>query len=166
MNKFHILIVFLISIGIHACGVYSFTGAEIEGKTINVHFIENKAATIAPSLSATFTEKLRQHILSLSSLSMLNNDNADYKMSGYFTQYNVTVAAIGDLESSARNRLTITVHIEFENKKDTKKSFEQDFTRFADFESSQNFQTVEKALIEQISDQLKDDIFNKAFVNW
>lgn len=156
----------LLSCIIGSCGIYSFTGAAIAGKTINVHFIENNAATIAPSLSATFTQKLRQHIMSLSSLTQLDNDQTDYDIRGAITKYDISVAAIQGTDVSAKNRLTIVVQIEFEDRLDAKNSFSQSFTRFADFPASQNFQSVENVLIEEITDQLKDDVFNRAFVNW
>lgn len=149
-----------------SCGVYSFTGAAIEGKTINVRFVENKARNVVPSLSATFTEKLRQRILSQTSLSQLNSDNADYDLQGEITDYTVTVASISGNETSSKNRLTITVNMVFVNTKNEKNSFTQSFSRFADFNADQNIQTVENVLIAAISDQLADDIFNKAFVNW
>jgi hypothetical protein len=151
---------------LNSCGIYSFTGAAIEGKTINIHFIENNARTVAPSLSSVFTEKLRQRILSQSSLAQVNSDNTDYDLSGEITAYDVSVAAISGTETSAKNRLTITVGITFVNKLSEKGGFTQNFTRFADFSSSQNIQTVETQLINTISDQLADDIFNRAFVNW
>ncbi|MCC7029277.1 MAG: LptE family protein [Chitinophagaceae bacterium] len=149
-----------------SCGVYSFTGAAIEGKTINVHFIENKARNAVPSLSASFTEKLRQRILSQTSLSQVNSDKTDYDLQGEITDYSVTVASISGTETSTKNRLTITVNMQFVNNKNEKNNFTQSFSRFADFNADQNIQTVENALIASISDQLADDIFNKAFVNW
>ena len=149
-----------------SCGFYSLTGAEVGGETINVHFIENKAPTVAPSLSATFTQKLRQHLTSVSSLAQVDNDKADYDIKGSITTYNITVASITGTETSARNRLTIGVNIIFENRLDKEKNFTQTFSRFADFSADNNFQSVESSLIEEITDQLKDDIFNRAFVNW
>ncbi len=163
MNK---VVLFIVLLGMSSCGIYSLSGAAIAGETINIHFIENNAPTVAPSLSATFTEKLRQHITSLSSLTQVDNDKADFDINGSITTYNVTVASISGTETSARNRLTIGVNIVFENRLDEKKNFTKTFSRFADFNANQNFQTVENSLIEQIADQLKDDIFNQAFVNW
>lgn len=162
----HLILYFIVIMLIQACGVYSFTGAAIEGKTINVHFIENKARNIVPSLSATFTEKLRQRILSQTSLSQINSEEADYDIQGDITDYNISVASITGTETSSKNRLTISVSIEFINRKNEKSNFTQTFSRFADFNANQNIQTVENALIATISDQLADDIFNKAFVNW
>ncbi len=165
-KKIYFVALALLAIVISSCGFYSLTGAAIGGDTINIHFIENQALTVAPTLSATFTQKLRQHITSLSSLAQIDNDNADYDMKGAITTYNITVAAISGNETSAKNRLTIGVNIEFENRQDKTKNFTQTFSRFADFDPNQNFQSVENALITEITDQLKDDIFNRAFVNW
>jgi hypothetical protein len=151
---------------VSSCGIYGFTGAAIEGKTINIHFIENNARVLVPSLSSVFTEKLRQRILSQSSLTQVNSEKTDYDISGQITSYDVSVASITGTETSAKNRLTITVNIKYVNKINEKAGFEQNFSRFADFSSTQNIQSVETQLISTISDQLADDIFNKAFVNW
>ena len=164
-NKGLWLFALTLSLTLTACGIYSFTGASVEGKTINIQFIENKAPNAPPTLSASFTNKLRNRILSQTSLAQLNNDNTDYSMQGEITEYSVTVASI-NADAAAKNRLTISVNIQYENKLNTKANFTQTFTRFADFPSSQNIQSVETQLITTISEQLADDIFNKAFVNW
>ncbi|MGI9191249.1 MAG: LptE family protein [Chitinophagaceae bacterium] len=165
-NKvFRLLLTLSLTLSLCACGIYSFTGASVEGKTINIHFIENKAPNAVPTLSASFTNKLRNRILSQTSLAQLNNDNTDYSIQGDITQYDVSVASI-NADAAAKNRLTISVNIQFENKLNPKANFTQGFTRFADFPSSQNIQSVETQLITTISEQLADDIFNKAFVNW
>ncbi len=153
---------------LNACGIYSFTGAAVEGKTINVHFIENRASNVVPSLSPTFTQKLQQKIASQTSLSQVNSDKTDYDLQAFISDYNISVASItgGEVSASSKNRLTITVNVQFENRKNEKSNFTQSFSRFADFNSSQDIQSVENSLINSITDELSDDIFNKAFVNW
>ena len=164
--KIKLVSLLLIALLFSSCGIYSFTGAAIEGKTINIHYIENNARSVVPSLSPTFTEKLRQRILSQTSLSQVNSDKTDYSIQGFISTYEVSVAAISGAELSTKNRLTIVVSIEFKNQNNEKNNFTQTFTRFADFDASVNVQNVETRLIADISDQLADDIFNKAFVNW
>lgn len=148
------------------CGIYSFSGATIEGKNINIHQLENKALNVVPSLSATLTEKIRNRILSQTGLAPVNTDNADYDMSGAITTYAVSVTAATGAQVASKNRLTISVQVNFKNRRNDKSSFSQTFTRFADFDASQILQSVETRLIEDIGTQLADDIFNKAFVNW
>jgi hypothetical protein len=99
-------------------------------------------------------------------LSQVNSEKTDYDLTGSITGYDVTVASVTGAEKSSMNRLTITVSIEFKNKLNEKSNFIQSFSRFQDFSSDKNIQNVEVKLISDISDQLADDIFNKAFVNW
>ncbi|HXS37579.1 MAG TPA: LptE family protein [Flavipsychrobacter sp.] len=147
-------------------GCYSFTGATIEGKTLNIHLLENHSRNIVPSLSATLTDKIRSRILSQTGLSPVNTDNADYDISGAITGYDVTVTGIQNTQVATKNRLTIAVQITFKNRLNDKASFNQTFTRFSDFDATQTLQNVESSLIDDIGNQLSDDIFNKAFVNW
>jgi hypothetical protein len=148
------------------CGIYSFSGASIEGKNINIHQLDNKARNVVPSLSSTLTEKLRGRILSQTGLAPVNRDDADYDMTGVITTYEVTVTGAQGVQVATKNRLTISIQVVFKNRINDKASFTQTFTRFADFDASQLLQSVEPALIDDIGSQLADDIFNKAFVNW
>ena len=150
------------------CGVYSFTGSSIEpgAKTVDVHYIENRAAIINPTLSQKLTQELRDKVTSQTRLAQVNSDNADYTIRGNITSYNISNAAVSNVENVAASRLTITVNITFKDNLDPKKNFEQSFSRSADYSASQDFNSVENQLVETINNQLTDDIFNKAFVNW
>lgn len=159
---FSALLILLIS----SCGVYSFTGANIEGKTINIHTLENRARNVVPTLSPALTNKIRSRIVSQTGLAPVNSDVADYDVKGTITQYDVTVSGVQNTQQANQNRLTISVNIEFENRLDDKLSFSQSFTRSSDFAATQTVQAAEAQLIEDIGNQLADDIFNKAFVNW
>jgi hypothetical protein len=162
----YFIVTILLLLGTQSCGVYSFTGATIEGKNINIKSLENRARNVVPSLSATLTDKIRSRILSQTGLSPATTDNADYEISGSITTYDVTVTGVQNTQVATKNRLTISVNIKFKNRLNPKANFTQVFTRFSDFDASQALQNVESALIEDIGNQLSDDIFNKAFVNW
>ena len=148
------------------CGVYSFSGATIEGKNINIHQLENKARNVEPSLASTLTDKLRSRILSQTGLSPVTKDDADYDMTGAITSYEVTVTGATGVQVATKNRLTLSVQITFKNRINEKSNFSQTFTRFSDFDATQILDNVKNALIDDIGNQLADDIFNKAFVNW
>ena len=148
------------------CGIYSFTGASIQGKTVNIRVLQNRARNLVPTLSASLTDRIRARIISQTGLAPVNTETADYDLSGAITAYEVTVTGVQNQAQAAQNRLTITLQISFVNRLDEKGSFEQSFTRFADFSASQTIQAVEAQLIETIGNELADDIFNRAFVNW
>ncbi len=145
---------------------YSFTGASIQGKTINIYTFENRAPNIVPTLAPTISEKVRNKILSQTGLAPKNTDDVDYIIKSAITGYNVTISGMQGATQASQNRLTISLEVEFINKLDEKQNFRQTFSRFADFQASQQLQSVENTLIEEICNQLSEDIFNKAFVNW
>ena len=148
------------------CGVYSFSGASVEGKTINIHALDNRARNVVPTLSPALTNKIRSRILSQTGLSPVTSNEADYDISGIISAYEVTVSGVQNTQTAALNRLNISVQVTFKNRLNEKADFTQTFTRFADFNASQSLQSVEARLIDDIGTQLADDIFNKAFVNW
>ena len=148
------------------CGVYSFSGATIEGKNIKIHQLDNKARNVEPSLASTLTDKLRSRILSQTGLSSVTRDDADYDMTGAITSYEVTVTGITGVQVASKNRLTLSIQVTFKNRLNEKANFSQSFTRFSDFDASQILDNVKTALIDDIGNQLADDIFKKAFVQW
>jgi outer membrane lipopolysaccharide assembly protein LptE/RlpB len=168
MGSFCNKILFLFAlILLSACGFYSFTGASISPniKTVSVQYFPNYSATIEPTLSQVFTERLKDYFLEQTNLS-LETELGDLNFSGEIVKYEVKPIAIQANEQAAQNRLTIAVKVKFENTKENNKNFEQRFFRYADYDSEQNLVEVEDILIEQITNELVEDIFNKAVVNW
>ncbi len=150
-----------------SCGVYSFTGASIptEAKTISVQHISNKAAIVQPSLSQVITDGLIDAFAGQTNLEMTENEG-DLSFSGYITKYQIKPMAIKANETASQNRLTIAIKLKYNNSFDDKQNFETTFTRYRDYASSENIVDVEEGLIEEISKELIEDVFNKAFVNW
>jgi hypothetical protein len=164
----HLLILLLsvLFLPLGGCHIYSLSGATIEGKNINIHQLDNKARNVVPSLSSTLTDKIRSRILSQTGLSPTTKDDADYDITGAIVTYDVSVTGVQGVQTATKNRLTVSLQITFKNRLNDKANFSQAFTRFSDFDASQILQDVETKLIEDIGNQLADDIFNKAFVNW
>lgn len=151
-----------------SCGVYSFSGASVDpgAQTVNVHYIENKAPYNNPTLSQKLTEGLRQKITSQARLTQVNSNQVDYVFTGAVTGYSTNTVAVQNVEQPATARLTITVKIDFKSNINPKNNFSQSFSRSADFAASKSLMDVQGALVDEISKQLIDDIFNRAFVNW
>lgn len=161
------ILILLLALQCTGCGVYSFTGASVapDVKTVSVDFFPNRASLVQPSLSQTFTEKLRDKFVSQTNLTLLES-GGDLTFSGTITDYSSVPIAIQGNEQAALNRLTISVKVKFENAKDPKQNFESSFSRYADYDSRQSLNTVELQLIGEICNQLVDDIFNRAVINW
>ena len=99
-------------------------------------------------------------------LRLINSPDADIVFTGAITNYKVDPVAFTGDDQAAQNRLTISLKVNYKNSKHPDEDWNSNFTRFADFDVSQNFADVEETLIQEITDQLIVDVFNKAFVNW
>jgi hypothetical protein len=146
---------------------YSFTGASISPnvKTVSISNFPNNASLVVPTLSRTVTDALRDYFTSQTNLNLVER-GGDLSLDGSITQYVVIPVAIQGNETAAMNRLTIAVSVKFVNKTDPKQNWETSFSRYQDYTSSLNLSTVQEGLIREITDQLVQDIFNKAVVNW
>ncbi len=149
---------------------YSFSGASIspDVKTVSVGFFPNRVqrgSTVNPALGQIFTEAIKDKIISQTSLQMLEN-GGDVEFSGEITGYQITPVAITGKQTAGLNRFTVTVHVKFSNNVDSKQDFDTSFSRYEDYPSTQDFSSVEDDLIKKIVENLTEDIFNKAFVNW
>jgi len=146
---------------------YSFTGADIpvEAKTFSVKYFQNNASLIQPMLSQKMTEGLRDRVLQQTPLTIINADG-DLSFEGEITNYTIQPVAIQGNETAQLTQLSVTVNVRFFNTFNPEKNFESSFTRFQQFSSTLNLSAVEDNLLDQITEELVDDIFNKALVNW
>ncbi len=163
-----LLLILSLVVALAGCKVnYSFTGASIppEVKTINIKYFPNNAKLVDPSLSQKLTDALRDKFSSETNL-MLVNTGGDLILEGSITDYNTTPVAIQGNDQAALNRLTIKIAVTYTNTIDDKMSFENTFSRYSDYSSTQNLQDVQGQLIDEINQMLVEDVFNKAVVNW
>lgn len=148
-------------------GGYSFTGASIppEAKSISVATFQNYASTVNPQLSQKLTDELRNMFSSQTSLNVVNSEG-DLQVSGEITAYTTRAASVSSQDEVSMNRFTITIKVKFVNQVDPKADFEQSFSRYKDYNASQDFSSVENSLMGQIVTELAEDVFNKSVVNW
>lgn len=149
-----------------SCGIYSFSGASIpaEAKTVSVDYFPNHAQLVNPLLSNNLTNALRDAMTNQTTLDLVES-GGDLSFEGEITDYKTTPVAITG-QTAAMNRLTITVKVRFSNHIDDSKDFEQSFSRYEDYPSNQDLNSVQESLTATIVEQLVEDIFNKALVNW
>lgn len=160
-NRFLLVLLFPLS----SC--YSFQDASVNPNlsTATVHFFENRAQLVNPNYSQLFTEALKDKILGETSLDLVTS-SADVEFKGSITKYEILPIAAQAGETAALNRLTINVEVECVNHLEEKENWTSRFSRYADFARETNFADVEDGLVTEVNEQLVDDIFRKAFVNW
>lgn len=157
----------LICTFLNSCGIYSFSGASVDpnAKTVSVLYFDNNAQLVIANLSQTFTDALKDKMLNATSLN-LTKTNGDIQFSGQITDYVIKPVAVQGNETASMNSLSITVKVSFVNKLNEKQNWEESFTSFVNFPTTQNVSDVQNDLIKQINDNLVYTIFNRAFSNW
>ena len=153
---------------VHSCGIYSFTGTSIQPdvKTVTINYFEYKALKVNPTLSNSLTESLKDKFRKMTRLEQVDMDG-DLEITGSVTGYDVRVMAVTANEVAAQNRLTVTVRIDFANRKYPEDDFQnKSFSAYADYDSTQSLDAVESTLCDEIIEKLCEDIFNATVANW
>ena len=168
MSRLLILAVLLMVQGCKTMKVnYSFSGVNISPdiNTVTIQYFPNRAPVVQAQLSQLFTDALIDKVQSNTSLELVPA-GGDVSFSGEIRNYETKPTAITGNETAARNRLTISIRVVYTNVMDPEQDFESTFSRYEEYDSSQNLADVEGELIDLILENILEDIFNKAFVNW
>lgn len=145
---------------VHSCGIYSFTGTSIQPdvKTVTINYFEYKALKVNPTLSNSLTESLKDKFRKMTRLEQVDMDG-DLEITGSVTGYDVRAMAVTANEVAAQNRLTVTVRIDFANRKYPEDDFQnKSFSAYADYDSTQSLDAVESTLCDEIIEKLCEDI--------
>lgn len=165
----------LLILSCQACGIYSFTGANIspDVKTISIDYFSNEAGDGPPNMSQQFTEMMKDYFQNNTNLAFDNAGNGDLQFSGAITGFSykpISPTASGnpnEPDVAGLQRLTITVSVQYANTKDDTYDFDKTFSFYADYNpSTTQLSAVEPDLINQIFDSIILDIFNASVANW
>ncbi len=165
---FHIVCLALAALCVSSCGIYSFSGTSIKSdvKSITIDLFEYKALKVNPTLSNDLTEAIRTQFRKMTSLEQVDVDG-DLEITGAITGYDVRASAIAAGDVAAQSRLTVTVKVNFTNRKYPEEDFtNKSFSAYADFDAANSLDAVESTLILEIIDKLVEDIFNATVAQW
>ena len=157
--------ILLVSYLLTSC--YSFKNVSMSPdlQTFYVGDFELKVQNAPATLDKEFTEDLKDKIRAQSRLELVEID-PDIFYEGAITRYRVTSVAPQPNETTAFNRLEISVKVEFYNAHDEDKDWVQSFSFFADYPADDILTDVQDELIDIIFEQILEDIFNKSFGDW
>ncbi|MEL6625753.1 MAG: LptE family protein [Bacteroidota bacterium] len=168
----HILRMFIFGVCVavlSSCSVsFNFTGGgtvDPRLKTLSIDNFLNEAPVVVPFLSQELNQQMQDRFLSQSNLT-LTSGSADIRISGIIRRYDLRPVAVTGNETASQNRLTIGVMIKYDNVVEPNESWEKDFSRFVDFDASEDFTSVEPDLIEEIVEQITQDVFTESVGNW
>ena len=149
------------------CGLYSFSGAALssEVETVTVRRFPNNADLVNPELSQLFTQKLRQKLLQDTNLELVEQ-GGDLVFSGTIERYQVAAEVVQRGQQASKSELSIGISTKYQNKMDQKSGFDQMFSSNRTFDQSQTLNQVEGQLVEEITDNIIQDIFNQSINDW
>lgn len=163
-----LIIAIICAFCLSGCGIYSFSGTSIQPdvKTITIGYFTYKAQKVNPSLSNDITEALRTKFRRLTRLEQVDQDG-DLEITGEIVGYDVRASAIAAGDVAAQNRLTVSVKVNFNNRKYPEDDFEnKSFSNYADYDSNNSLDAVESTLCAEIIDKIVEDIFNATVAQW
>ncbi len=163
-----LLVIALAMLLVSSCGIYSFSGTSIQPdvNTITINYFEYKAQKVNPSLSNDLTEAVKNQFRKMTRLSQVEMDG-DLEITGEVTGYDVRASAVTAGDVAAMNRLTVSVKVDFQNRKHPEDDFSgKSFSAYADYESSNSLDAVEAGLCQEIIDKIVEDIFNATVAQW
>ena len=150
----------------YSCEIqYGMLDNSIDADSFSVDLFEEQAANAPAGYGITFTEFLRDFLVSRSKMK-LKSKNADIEITGKVKSYFTEPAAIQSNETSALNSLKVVVNVSVINNKDEKQSFVQDFNAFSNYDSSEDLASIEEALLDEINEQISQKILSQLSSNW
>ncbi len=148
------------------CGIYTPYGAQTSGaETFSVDYFKPQTPLASPQVAQNFTEALKDLIQQQSTLTLVDNDG-ELRYEGQITDYSVSPVGVQSNETTATNRLTVTIRVRYSNTREPELNFERSFSKFADYDSNFDLLAVEEELMAEISEQLTQEVFNASLGNW
>ena len=150
-------------------GCYTLSGISIPTGVEKAYvplYIDN-ALGAPPTLFIDMTEALRNKVRDEARLE-ITEDDPDVEMKGTLVDFRVSAEGASPGNETAAfaklNRLTIVVAIEYKNLRDEEdKGWRQNLYNYYDFPATQTLASVQEEAIEDITKQINEKIFNKAF---
>lgn len=157
---------FLLLSGCAGCP-YSFTGASVPPhlKTIAVPIVEDQSGFGEPALRDHFTTQLVQRFVNDNTLAVGDRTSSDSILEGVIVGVRDVPVVVEGGEQVSRRRITITVHMKFQDVKLRKKVWEKDFSNYGDYESGGGLTQRTEGINEAVR-KLTEDILNETVAGW
>lgn len=151
------------------CSVsYKFNGASInydKTKTIQISDFPLRTALVWAPMFSIYNNRLKEIYANQTRLQQVKR-RGDLQLSGEivgYDQYNKSVSADG---YSSQVQLRMTVNVRFVNTKNHSQDFEKQFSATREYDSSQQFNSVQEDLVTEMVRDICDQIFNATVAQW
>ena len=112
-----------------------------------------------------FNNKLKDTYSSHTRLQLVKR-NGDLKIEGEITQYQQRNKSVSSEGYSSQMELSMTVNVRFTNNTNHDEDFERAFTATQSYDSRSDLNSVQDELVDQMSKDICEQIFNATMANW
>jgi hypothetical protein len=163
-------IVALLFLGIifHCSGcIYSFKGGSVPPhlKTIAIPLLDDQSGSGEPGLRENFTNKLIESFRQDNSLQLADKARADAVIEGIIQSVATAPLVVTTGETLAKQRLTISVKVTYQDMKMKKPIFEKQFSDYGDYDVSGG-PSQRQAAITTALNKLTEEILNETVSGW
>ncbi len=151
------------------CSVsYKFTSTSIDYtriKTIEIADFPLRSAYVWAPMHSMFNNELADAYATQTKLTQVKRQG-DLQLSGEIVEYNQFNKGVSSDGYSNQTQLKMTVNVRFVNNKKHADDFERRFTASADYDASQQLNSVQEELVTQMIKDIVDQIMNATVANW
>ncbi len=154
---------------LQSCSVsYKFNGSSINydvTKTIQIADFPIRASYVWGPMAPMFNNALKDIYANHTKLIQVKRDG-DLKIEGEIIRYEQRNKSVSSEGYSAQTELKMTVNVRFTNNKNHTEDFERQFSAAATYETTQSLNSVQAELVEQMTKEITEQIFNATVANW
>ncbi|MBR3372926.1 MAG: LptE family protein [Bacteroidaceae bacterium] len=166
LNKVALLTIAAMLMG---CSVsYKFTSTSIDYsriKTIEIADFPLRSAYVWAPMHSMFNNELADAYATQTKLTQVKRQG-DLQLSGEIVEYNQFNKGVSADGYSNLTQLKMTVNVRFVNNKKHADDFERRFTASAEYDASQQLNSVQEELVTQMIKDIVDQILNATVANW
>lgn len=147
---------------------YKLNGASIDyntTRTIQLDDFPLRSAYVWAPMHSMFNNELSDAYARQTKLRQVKR-NGDLQLSGEITEYSQYNKAVSADGYSSQTQLKMTVNVRFVNNKKHADDFERSFSATAEYDASQQLNSVQEELVTQMIKDIVDQIFNATVANW
>ena len=134
-------------------------------KTVSIAEFQNQSEYVYAPLAIQFNQELKDMFIQQTRLQLVNS-GGDLEISGEITGYNQYNQGVDASGYSSEVKLTLTVNVRYVNNTNHEEDFEQQFSAFQTYESTQLLTAVQDQLIPLMIGDITEQIFNSTVANW
>jgi outer membrane lipopolysaccharide assembly protein LptE/RlpB len=146
---------------------YSFKGGSVPAhlKTIAIPIVQDQSGYGYPELRDSFTQKLVERFTNDNTLELTDRNTADSMLEGIITEVKDNPLVLQGGEQVAERRITITVHVTFQDLKLRKKIWEKNFNNWGNYPSGGGLTQRDEG-IQAAVEKITEDILNDTVAGW